>query len=103
MRTKSSPQGHLDFTPPSRSKIVETYRRKYGAISEVLDGSPKLLTQLMKDAGPELGRLGMRHRFHVRKVKKLAYYVSRKAAKSRKREQRRIFEDVHKPVKARTT
>lgn len=222
MRTKSSAQGYLDFTPPSSSKIVETYRRKYGAISEVLDGNAKLLTRahgdlvrvlssskggrrggytseqilralvvmfvegdsyrevvirvanseflrrfvklgpqpmmdftflckaycaisertwqamneilgqyardterisgaklrvdstayetnihyptdssllwdsfrtlarLMKDAGPQLDRLGTRHRFHVKKVKKLAYYISRNAAKSRKREERRV-------------
>lgn len=222
MRTKSSAQEYLDFTPPSSSKIVATYRHKYGAISEILDANPKLLTRahldlvrvlssskggrrggytseqilralvvmfvegdsyrdvvirvanseflqsfvklgphpmmdftflckaycaisagtwqamneilgryardteritgekvrvdstayetnihyptdssvlwdsfrtlarLMKDVRPELRRLGMRHRFHVKKVKKLAHYISRNAAKSRKREQRRI-------------
>ena len=49
MRTKSSPQGYLDFTAASSSKIVLTYRRKYAAISQVLEANPKLLGRVHGD------------------------------------------------------
>jgi len=49
MRTKSLNQGYLDFTPASSPKVVDAYRRKYRAISEILDENPKLLTQAHRD------------------------------------------------------
>jgi len=49
MRTKSLGQGYLDFTPGSSTKVVEAYRRKYRAISDILDENPKLLTQAHRD------------------------------------------------------
>ena len=49
MRTKSSPQGYLDFTAASSSKIVLTYRQKYAAISKVLEANPRLLTGVHGD------------------------------------------------------
>lgn len=49
MRTKSSPQLYIDFTPRSSKKIVLQYRNKYCAISEQLDENPQLLALLHRD------------------------------------------------------
>lgn len=49
MRTKSSRQVYIDFTPESSKKIVMQYRDKYTAISDELDANPKLLTLLHQD------------------------------------------------------
>lgn len=62
----------------------------YPTDSSLLWDSFRTLARLLKQARPELCSLGMDHRFHVRKVKKLAHDISRNAAKKGKREQRRI-------------
>jgi IS5 family transposase len=62
----------------------------YPTDSSLLWDSFRTLAWLLKEAGPELRRLGMRHRFHMRKVKKLAQDISRNAAKQSKGERRRI-------------
>lgn len=49
MRTKSSPQCYIDFTPESTCKIVTQYRDKYNAISRELDANPKVLTCIHRD------------------------------------------------------
>ena len=49
MRTKSSPQCYIDFTPESTCKIVAQYRDKYNAISRELDANPKVLTCIHRD------------------------------------------------------
>jgi len=49
MRTKSSPQCYIDFTPESTHKIVTQYRGKYNAISHELDANPKILTCIHRD------------------------------------------------------
>ena len=49
MRTKSSPQCYIDFTPESTHKIVAQYRDKYNAISNELDANPKVLTYVHRD------------------------------------------------------
>jgi len=43
MRIKSISQRYFDFSEPSSLKVVETYRRKYQALSELLDENPRLL------------------------------------------------------------
>jgi IS5 family transposase len=49
MRTKSSPQCYIDFTPESTKKIVARYRNKYNAVSNELDANPKVLTCVHQD------------------------------------------------------
>ena len=49
MRTKSSPQCYIDFTPESTKKIVAHYRNKYNAISNELDANLKILTCIHQD------------------------------------------------------
>jgi len=62
----------------------------YPTDSSLLWDSFRTLARLLKEARPLLGRLGMNHRFHTRKIKKLAQDISRNAAKKGKRERRRI-------------
>lgn len=49
MRIKSLSQRYFDFSEPSSLKVVKTYRRKYQALSEVLEGNPDLLTLAHRD------------------------------------------------------
>ena len=49
MRIKSLNQRYFDFSDPSSLKVVETYRQKYQALSEVLEGNPDLLTLAHRD------------------------------------------------------
>jgi transposase, IS5 family len=49
MRTKSSTQSYIDFTPASSRKIVVQYRAKYNALSGLLDANPRLLSLLHAD------------------------------------------------------
>ena len=62
----------------------------YPTDSSLLWDSFRTLAGLMKSVQPQLRRQGLTHRFHVKKVKKLAHYFSRNAAKRSKREQRRV-------------
>jgi hypothetical protein len=43
LRAKTIRQGYLDFSRKSTVKVVQEYRRKYEAISEVLEANPKIL------------------------------------------------------------
>lgn len=49
MRNKSISQHYFDFSDPSSLKVVKTYRRKYQALSEVLEENPDLLTLAHRD------------------------------------------------------
>ena len=62
----------------------------YPTDSSLLWDSFRTLARLMKSVQPQMHKQGMTHRFHVKKVKKLAHYISRNAAKRSKREQRRV-------------
>jgi IS5 family transposase len=62
----------------------------YPTDSSLLWDSFRTLARLMKSAQRPMRCQGLTHRFHVKKVKKLAYYISRNAAKRSKREQRRV-------------
>jgi len=49
MRTKSSNVLYFDFSGESTLKVVQAYRAKYEAISEILEANPELLTQAHRD------------------------------------------------------
>ncbi len=49
MRTKMSNELYFDFSGESRLKIVNDYRGKYQAISQLLDDNPQLLTLAHRD------------------------------------------------------
>ena len=49
MRTKSSNVLYFDFSGESTLKVVQAYRAKYEAISEILEANPALLTYAHRD------------------------------------------------------
>lgn len=49
MRIKSTNQRYFDFSEPSSLKVVKTYRRKYQALSDLLDENPRLLELAHRD------------------------------------------------------
>ena len=49
MRTKSLKELYINFTRPSSIKIVEKYRAKYEAISEVLEKNPEVISLAHRD------------------------------------------------------
>lgn len=49
MRTKSLKELYINFTRPSSTKIVEKYRAKYEAISEVLEENPEVISLAHRD------------------------------------------------------
>ncbi len=49
MRRKAIPERYFDFSETSTLKVVMEYRRKYQALSEVLDANPDLLTRAHRD------------------------------------------------------
>ena len=54
MRTKSSTQMYLSFGGKSTLKVVKEYRRKYGAIDELLRKSPSILATMHRDLAGNL-------------------------------------------------
>jgi IS5 family transposase len=49
MRTKSLEELYLNFSRPSRLKVVKEYRKKYEAISEVLADNPEVISLAHRD------------------------------------------------------
>ena len=49
MREKTVEQAYLDFSRKSTVKVVQEYRKKYEAISEVLEANPQILNLAHKD------------------------------------------------------
>jgi hypothetical protein len=49
MRINSISQRHFDFDDPSSLKVVQTYRRKYEALSDMFDENPRLLVLAHRD------------------------------------------------------
>jgi len=49
MRTKSLKELYLNFSRPSSTKIVEQYRAKYEAISDVLEDNPEVISLAHRD------------------------------------------------------
>jgi transposase, IS5 family len=58
--------------------------------STLLWDSFRTLSRLMKSVHEELRTVGLDHRFHVKKVKKLSNYISRNANSKNKRKQRKV-------------
>ena len=58
--------------------------------SSLLWDSYRTLARLMKETGEELRQVGFAHRFHTRKIKKLALYIVRNSDKKAKGAQRKI-------------
>jgi IS5 family transposase len=62
----------------------------YPTDSSLLWDSFRTLARLLKEIRAEMELVGLRHRFHVRKVKKLAYFISRNGGSTSKRKQRKV-------------
>ena len=62
----------------------------YPTDSSLLWDSYRTLARLMRDAGEEMRALGLTHRFHTKKVRKLALFISRNGDKKNKRVQQKI-------------
>lgn len=58
--------------------------------SSLLWDSYRTLARLMREAADELRALGMTHRFHTKKVRKLALFISRNADKKDRRVQQKL-------------
>ena len=58
--------------------------------SSLLWDSYRTSARLMKEAGDEMRQIGLAHRFHTKKVRKLALYISRNSGKKEKGVQRKI-------------
>ena len=56
MRTKSTKQQYFDFTHRSRLKVVNEYRKKYEAISQLLDDNPQLVSLVHRDLAKMLSQ-----------------------------------------------
>ena len=56
MRTKSTKQQYFDFTHKSRLKVVNEYRKKYEAISQLLDDNPQLVSLVHRDLAKMLSQ-----------------------------------------------
>ena len=56
MRTKSTKQQYFDFTHKSRLKVVNEYREKYEAISQLLDDNPQLVSLVHRDLAKMLSQ-----------------------------------------------
>ena len=62
----------------------------YPTDSSLLWDSFRVLTRVLRRVQQELPRLGLKHRFHDKKVKKLAFFIARNAKSKSKRTRRRV-------------
>jgi len=62
----------------------------YPTDSSLLWDSFRVLTRVLRRVQQELPRLGLRHRFHDKKVKKLAFFIARNAKSKSKRTRQRV-------------
>lgn len=62
----------------------------YPSDSSLLWDSFRTLARLLKQYREEMAVLGLDHRFHVKKVKKLAYFISRNSGSKNRSKQRRV-------------
>ena len=70
----------------------------YPTDSSLLWDSYRTFARLMRDAADELTEVGLEHRFHTKKVKKLSPYISRNSDKKDKGAQRRIKSTYRKLI-----
>ncbi len=71
------------------STVYET-NIHYPTDSSLLWDSLRTLARLFKELKDEMKAAGMTHRFHTKKVKKLAYYISRNGKSQSKQKQRKV-------------
>jgi len=62
----------------------------YPTDSSLLWDSFRVLTRVLRRVQVELPHLGLKHRYHEKKVKKLAFYIARNAKSTSKRTQRKV-------------
>lgn len=62
----------------------------YPTDSSLLWDSYRTLARLMKEAGEDMRRAGLKHRFHTKKVKKLSNYISRNSSRKDKGTQKKV-------------
>ena len=62
----------------------------YPTDSSLLWDSFRTLSRVLKSVQTDLAQMGMSHRFHIKKVKKLAQYISRNASRKSKHVKRKI-------------
>jgi transposase, IS5 family len=70
----------------------------YPTDSSLLWDSYRTSARLMKDAGDEMRQGGLTHRFHTKKVRKLALYISRNGGKKEKGVQQKIKSTYRKLI-----
>ena len=70
----------------------------YPTDSSLLWDSYRTSARLMKDAGDEMRQVGLTHRFHTKKVRKLALYISRNGGKKEKGVQQKIKSTYRKLI-----
>lgn len=56
MKAKTVEQEYLDFSRKSTVKVVQEYRRKHEAISEVLEANPRILNLAHEDFSKGLSK-----------------------------------------------
>jgi IS5 family transposase len=70
----------------------------YPTDSSLLWDSYRTSARLMKEVGDELRQIGLTHRFHTKKVRKLALYISRNGGKKERTVQQRIKSTYRKLI-----
>jgi IS5 family transposase len=70
----------------------------YPTDSSLLWDSYRTVARVMKDSRDELRALGLTHRFHTKKVRKLALYISRNSTKKEEGIQRKIKSTYRKLI-----
>ena len=70
----------------------------YPTDSSLLWDSYRTSARLMKNAGAEMKQIGLTHRFHTKKVRKLALYISRNGGKKERGVQQKIKSTYRKLI-----
>jgi IS5 family transposase len=74
----------------------------YPTDSSLLWDSYRVLCRTLRRVQKELPQLGLKHRYHDKKVKKLAFYIARNAksrSKSKQRKVKRVYRDLIERVR----
>jgi IS5 family transposase len=70
----------------------------YPTDSSLLWDSFRTLTRLLQHIQQELPQLALKHRFHIKKVKKLAYFIARNGGNNSKSKKRRVKSTYRKLI-----
>lgn len=79
------------------STVVES-NIHYPTDSSLLWDSYRTLSRLMREISVEMKAVGLFHRFHDKKIKKLAYFISRNGGSSSKRKQQQVKKTYRKLI-----